>query len=522
MEMGIEATQAYKFALEEAGLSMGTLQSASDRMRKAQNDAITGNAKAQDSFKALGVSMRDLESADTTKLLELVGRGMADTQGSAEATSAAYDLMGRNSERLKAVMMELNKDGIQAQIEAMKELGVVVDEATIRKLDEAEQKISRFTKQAGNSFSIFAAQVIDTGRVLKEMGNLESGSLFSLSRAAMAVDEGNANAAAMAYNAQLDARKAKLEANAEAERKVQQEIQKQIDALKEKRRIEELSNEELRAELNTRLMNAQAAEMGAKKAGDKAAELEALKEIHALEEQIASIKDDTRGAEAEAAAKQAIADLQDKVRLEEMSNEQLEKELVLRGRAAQEAFRAAESEVDRLAALERMLDIRQRLANVREVIQGEEEQTAADAAQQASERAAEREELSAMLEKRRLAQLGNEELREELNKKLEIARASWAAADSDRDRIDALKEINRLEGDIAGIGDPADAIRDGGRSSPVSDLRRVGAMGSGVAGGLRTDIQIAQRNLSINERALRTLEKIETQGRNGINTGARL
>jgi hypothetical protein len=282
MGMGVETVQAYKVALGEAGLGMGDLQAASDKLTKAQAEAIQGNQKARASFAALGIDMGKLQGADTTRLLELVGQGLKSTEGDAAATSAQFDLLGRGSERLRGVLIELNKDGIEAQIQSMKELGLVIDAEMIQRLDAAELRVSRFTTRTKGWFAGMTADAIQGFEMMGKMiGGMSASEAFDATNAPLA-----------------DARAAQEERRArEQERRMQgveTQAQGELAALEEKRRLASLTNEELRAELTNRLELVRA-EFAA--ADGTLARLEALKEINSLEEQIGRIRDERQPSE---------------------------------------------------------------------------------------------------------------------------------------------------------------------------------------------------------------------------------
>jgi hypothetical protein len=308
MGMGVETVQAYQVALKEAGVSMGALQAASDRLKQKQAEAIQGNERARQSFRALGIDMGDLERADTTGLLELVGRGLHETGGDAEATSAQFELMGRNSERLKDVLIDLNKDGIQAQIQAFKELGIILDEFAIRQLNDAEQRLSRFQGRMGIGFKKASAQVVTELNIveeqIKKMSALEiaTGLLSPASFAGRLAGRqiaGEREEIQEEDRSQFDAAQEARDERIKKERENEdarraKETQRELQQLEEKRRLQSLTNDELRAELNAKLDIARASFDAA--TGD-AARLAALKEIHQLETDISRIREPRERAE---------------------------------------------------------------------------------------------------------------------------------------------------------------------------------------------------------------------------------
>jgi hypothetical protein len=285
MNMGVEAVQAYQVALGEAGLSMGELQAASMKLNRAQAEALNGNAQAAESFAALGIEMKSLKGADPTRMLELVGQGLARTDGQTEATAASFDLLGRSSGKLKQVLMDLNRDGIQSTIDAYKEMGLVIDAETVARLDAAEQRLSRF----GASTKNFGSQTLAAAMRGIEIVGAMAGGAGSLREAANMVDEPERIAA----KAKEDKRAREQAAQIAS---VEAATNNELAALEEKRRIQGLTSEALKAELQAKLAIAQADLQAAQNAAQK---VEALKQIMTLEDGISRIKTDSADSDSE-------------------------------------------------------------------------------------------------------------------------------------------------------------------------------------------------------------------------------
>jgi hypothetical protein len=285
MNMGVEAVQAYQVALGEAGLSMGELQATSMKLNKAQADALNGNAQAAESFAALGIDMKSLKGADPTRMLELVGQGLARTDGQTEATAASFRLLGESSGKLKQVLMDLNRDGIQSTINAYKEMGLVIDAETVARLDAAEQRLSRFGAATKN----FGTQALaDIMRGI-EMTGARLGGAESWTEAAGLVDEPQRIAAQAKEEKRAREQAAQLAS-------VEAATNKELSALEEKRRIQGLTSEALKAELQAKLAIAQADLQAAQNAAQK---VEALKQIMTLEDGISRIKTDSAVSDSE-------------------------------------------------------------------------------------------------------------------------------------------------------------------------------------------------------------------------------
>ena len=277
MSLGIETVQAYQVALGEAGLDMGTLQSATDRLTRAQAEAMAGNARYQQSFEALGISQDRLAQMGTEELLESTGKSMGELRGDANATAASFDLLGRNSERLRDVLIDVNKNGIQAQIDEYKALGLVIDEAMIRRLDLAQLRVERTGRTVRNTLSKLVADADQGFEMMARMIHGESMSeAFSASEAPIlqAMEERESN---------LEQLRRERAASRESD------AQRELESLNEKRRLQDLSGDQLRNELQAKLELLQAEDEQAKTAVER---LRIARQIYDIEGQISRIRDD--------------------------------------------------------------------------------------------------------------------------------------------------------------------------------------------------------------------------------------
>lgn len=142
--VGVENLQALRAAAEEAGVGVQGMDAALGHVTKAQAEALAGSDKTRDAFKALGISMQDIQGQSPDRVLEMIGRGLVETGNSADATAAVFELLGRGSAKTLGMLRQLGIDGLDATREKFRELGIVVDEFSVNKLDQAEEKVSRF------------------------------------------------------------------------------------------------------------------------------------------------------------------------------------------------------------------------------------------------------------------------------------------------------------------------------------------------------------------------------------------
>lgn len=294
--IGTEAVQAYQFALGEAGVSMGAFQSATDRLRREQALAATGNERSIETFRRLGISMEQIRNVGTERLLEVVGQAMHQTSGDADAAAASYDLLGRNSERLRGVLIDLNKDGIQVQIDAFKALGLVVDREYIETLNKAEQRLSRFAAQSKNFFITAAGGILlesDIRAAMREVTNEEV--LERTGRRAGRGGRGIAGRRAeearreiAIENLERERQRIIDEKRLDAERRIEAAAEIRLTRLREQYKMMQMTSEELRTHLQLELDAARAAKESAEFTEDKA---NAQQRINELTRQLQGIRD---------------------------------------------------------------------------------------------------------------------------------------------------------------------------------------------------------------------------------------
>ena len=278
MSLGVETVQAYQVALGEAGLDMGTLQSATDRLTRAQAKAMAGNARYKQSFEALGISQDRLAKMGTEELLESTGKSMGELRGDANATAASFDLLGRNSERLRNVLIDTNRSGIQAQIDAYKELGLIVDAVTIERMNQAQLRYDRVFARTRNQMRSFVGQA---DRVMEIGARM----LFLNQRPSRAAEEADAPVLKAMEERESNLEKLRRERAASRE----SDAQRELEALNKRRRLDEMSGEELRAKLQTKLKELQTEEEQTKTYAER---LRIAREIYDLEGRISRIKED--------------------------------------------------------------------------------------------------------------------------------------------------------------------------------------------------------------------------------------
>ena len=163
--VGVKWLQATAYAAKLAGSSLEELSNALIELRRAQAQALGGSASDVSAFAQLGISMDSLRSSSPEALFDRVADAVKRTNGGLQETNAALQVLGRGGKGLLAGMV----DGFSESRQAAYDLGLVLEESTIKAMDELGDRLD--TLKLG--FTAFTAEV------LKNMMSLNNWSHFA-------------------------------------------------------------------------------------------------------------------------------------------------------------------------------------------------------------------------------------------------------------------------------------------------------------------------------------------------------
>ncbi len=150
LKISSESVQSLGVLAKEAGLDMGTFESAIMRVTRAQADATNGSKAQIKAFADLGISIEEVKSLNAEQLFERVAVALNENKGSAQATSAAYDLLGRGAGTALGVIQQLGSEGFEALNQRMKDAGQILSDEVITNLDRVDDALERTTRAAKN------------------------------------------------------------------------------------------------------------------------------------------------------------------------------------------------------------------------------------------------------------------------------------------------------------------------------------------------------------------------------------
>jgi hypothetical protein len=162
-----QSTDLYQAFLREVEIGGGTINAAINtfsELRLKVDAARQGNAAAIASFKALGISIEDLNQDTLPELFDKFAKGLKETKNFSEASKI---LGSRNLREVNTVLMTIANIGLPAFIEQVRKAGGIIDEEFIEKASGINRTLSEMSTGAKS----FAANVLlAIARPFEELG----------------------------------------------------------------------------------------------------------------------------------------------------------------------------------------------------------------------------------------------------------------------------------------------------------------------------------------------------------------
>ena len=152
----VEALSRLKFAAEQEDVSLGQVAQGLRIASQRAVEAARGNKDAADSFKRLGIDIRDANGnlKTGTELLEDIGEGLAKLPPGTERTAAAVELLGRSGTALVPLVTNLAALNQRAE-----ELGLTVGPGFARSADEFGDRMAELRSVTGR-FGVAIAEAL--------------------------------------------------------------------------------------------------------------------------------------------------------------------------------------------------------------------------------------------------------------------------------------------------------------------------------------------------------------------------
>ncbi len=154
-----EWLQEVGYAAKMAGSNIDDVANAVLELRRAQVDALKGNAGDGQAFAALGITLAELRQLGPEQLFDRIADAVQRTGGSAVATAAALQVLGRGGRQLIGGLVE----GFGESRKRAQELGLIIRDDTLNALDEMGDALDTLKTK----FAAVSAEVISQVTALK-------------------------------------------------------------------------------------------------------------------------------------------------------------------------------------------------------------------------------------------------------------------------------------------------------------------------------------------------------------------
>ena len=121
----VEALGELKFAAEQSGASLETIEKAAKRMSSTVFDAGLGLKSTTDSLDAWAISVSDLQNLSPEQQFQLFANALADVDDASTRAALAQDIFGRSGTELLPLFTQ-GEQGMAALREQAEQLGVVM------------------------------------------------------------------------------------------------------------------------------------------------------------------------------------------------------------------------------------------------------------------------------------------------------------------------------------------------------------------------------------------------------------
>ena len=136
--LSTNALQELRFAASQSGVEVGALDTALKFLNKNASEAASGNARAAEGFRRLGVDIKDSSGQlrDVDELFTEVIQRIGELESPAERTAVSMQLLGRSGSELGKLATE-GAEGIDNLRQQARDLGLVIDGETLVAAEKA-------------------------------------------------------------------------------------------------------------------------------------------------------------------------------------------------------------------------------------------------------------------------------------------------------------------------------------------------------------------------------------------------
>lgn len=162
-QLGInaEAYQELAYAAGLGGASEEDFSQALQNLNKQMESAASGNKKAQQAFKSLGVSMAEVKSMNTEEMFMRLSDALSEVDNVAAHTKTTMALFGGGGTKV-AEAISGGADALERMRAEAKKAGYVMDNKTLKKAEDANDNLTRAQLQLRGVMRQIGAEVLPT------------------------------------------------------------------------------------------------------------------------------------------------------------------------------------------------------------------------------------------------------------------------------------------------------------------------------------------------------------------------
>lgn len=173
-QLGIdaEAYQEFAYAVGLGGASERDFDLALRQLNKQMEAAISGNTKAVQSFRSLGISMQEVRSLNTEEMFVRMSDALAGVDDTASKTRTVMTLFGEQGHKVATAIAGGSKE-LQKLRDEAKKAGYVLDGSSLKKAEEANDNFTRAQLELKGVIREIGVEIMPTvNEVLKDFVQL--------------------------------------------------------------------------------------------------------------------------------------------------------------------------------------------------------------------------------------------------------------------------------------------------------------------------------------------------------------
>lgn len=161
--VSIEAWQEWQYIAQQAGVEAGQLEQAFENLGRSTGRAAAGSKREAEAFELLGINLKDAEgkAKSLEALMPEIADGLLRIEDANQRAAVAAVFFGESANEILPALAG-GSEGINNLADAARDLGIVLSEEEIRKLEQAGQKFDELKMILSAKISHVVAENADS------------------------------------------------------------------------------------------------------------------------------------------------------------------------------------------------------------------------------------------------------------------------------------------------------------------------------------------------------------------------